>query len=277
MSTGKKKPKTTAGYNLAEKIRGYLSIKGLTIIIDGDFITEDAKFTPFSYNSKDKILILVPNKLNEREPYLLSEVIQHIFDQDDLIIKRERLKVLENYKKYKVRNRSDDTILAFFMDKLSPDDYDALKMSLFLRNEQRQGRNVSEYKRDIRDRFGERGANIANLCTAGYFENEFMPLYELSHEEFKEFYNLAVEKKARALFVHSYMTIEELQVQFDEMVEKGFKYHMTDFRIHGIGEANVVKVKRFFEERRKDENERFTCARTLDKNRAIEYNIILTR
>ena len=78
-------------------------------------------------------------------------------------------------------------------------------MSLFLRSELKRNRNVSGYKNDIREQFGERGANIANLCTAGYFENEFMPLYALSHEEFKEYYELAVKEKARALFVHAYM------------------------------------------------------------------------
>ena len=94
----------------------------------------------------------------------------------ELILKAKTEEVLASYREYSEDNKYT-YILEFFAGILSPADYSALKMSLYIRHQMDIHKDVGKLKADIRARFADRGANIANLCTAGYFEKYFIPLY----------------------------------------------------------------------------------------------------
>lgn len=174
----------------------------------------------------------------------LINLMKEEFNEGQVIIKKGSDKKLESYTRYSHLNK-DKGIIEFFKDILTKDDFDALKASLFMRSEMpKMNNSVNSLKSDIRDRFGDRGANIANLCSANYFENEFIPLFnESTREQFEEYYALAVGKKARALFVHSEMGVGDIEREFNGMLAKGLRYHMANFRIHGMGKVNVDNIK----------------------------------
>lgn len=261
-----------------EKIKSLACKKGVIIHLDMDGTSSEAAIgSPYSYSSKSKTLKIVAPLLGELDKPLLLEIIRKVFTGGGLLWKVEKFETLNSYKEYESGSEYKN-ILAFFNGILSKEDFLALKMALFIRSEKEKGKNVAGLKKDIFNSLGERGANIANLCTAGYFENEFMPLYNIMpREQFEEYYELAVGKKARALFVHSGMGEHEMQVAFDEMLEKALKYHMADFRVHGLGVQNVATIKTFFSLRQAEPDNRFIVRRIFEKIDfpSIEYITII--
>jgi hypothetical protein len=263
----------------AEKIKQLSNKKGVTIFIDMDDHTEESKMgSAYSYSSKTKILTIVASILILKDRQLLLDIIKKSFTGGGLILKSSSEGVLEAYQKYSLNN-TDKNILEFFQGIIPRDDYNALKVSLYLRYEQKMGKNIYSDKKDIRDRFGERGANIANLCTAGYFENEFYPLFNAAPRElFNEYYELAVGQKARALFIHAGMKKDEIEIAFNEMLEKAVKYHMNDFRIHGLGNQNVSIIKQFFLAKKTAPDDKYIFRKTYEKTDhplVIEYVITI--
>ncbi len=188
----------------------------------------------------------------------MLEIIKKVFTGGGLVLKKSKEELLYSYKEYVIYN-TDKSILTFFASILPRDDFYALKMSLYLRDQQSKGKNISEYKREIRQKFGDRGANIANLCTAGYFEAEFMPLFynSVSKNTFHEYYEIVVAKKAKALFVHAGMGVKEIQTAFNEMIDKAVKYRMKHFHIHGLGYQNVSNIKEFFAKKPIDPEDKY--------------------
>ena len=234
-------------YNKVEEINRYALKKGVFIFLDTENTSQEADMgAAYSYNPKIRFLTIVINLLTEEEKRLVQSIIVKLHNEGELIFKSSKQNTLVGYQSYNEKNQDQKT-LEFFKEILNKDDYSALKMSLFIRFLMKSKKPVSIYKQDIREKFGERGANIANLCTAGYFEEEFIPFYnDYSAEEFFDYYELAVGKKARALFIHSSMTTEMIEIEFDKILSKAIKYHMVDFRVHALGAQNVRIIKDFF-------------------------------
>jgi hypothetical protein len=143
----------------------------------------------------------------------------------------------------------DDEILIYFKDKLSLSDYYALRDSLFLRSEFMDRRDVSILKQNIRERYGERGCNISNLCTAGYFESLFKPLFEnFTKRQFEEIYELVVDKGVYTLFVNAFMTIGEIKIEITDKIELAKKYGIKQLHVHGIGVKNSKNIGKCIEQ-----------------------------
>ena len=274
------KPEITSTQDSSELIKGYAYKKGTTIILDVDGTSQEAKIeTPYSYDPEPAILPLVAPILEQKNKPLLLEIIKKVFEDGGLLLKVDKESALKSYQQYLSQNPNQKT-LAFFENIISKDDYLALKMSLYLRSESEKGKNIFSYKNDIRNKFGERGANIANLCTAGYFESEFMPLYnEVDRKNFDEYYELAVGKKARALFIHSGMSKEDIEKSFDGMLLKALNYHMVDFRIHGIGTVNVSVIKEFINTKPTSSEDKFVIQKGYEKTNppVIEYIVMIVK
>ena len=270
MSNLKKK---TPRKPLFETIRELSQKKGVTVILDTDINSDIYKIgTPYAYEPKEKILTLLVNNFEGVNKDNLELLIKEWFNNGLLVLRTDTEKVFKSYSKYHNENPDIDT-LKFFQDILSKDDFSALKLSLYLRNELKKGKYISSFKSDIRNKFGDRGANIANLCTSGYFESEFMPLYNKEgREEFDKYYKIVVEEKARALFVHSSM---DINTEFEKILEKSIKYHMKDFRIHGLGSQNVSAINDFITKRQSQECN-FTIKKRYEKYDpfvVVEYEV----
>lgn len=270
----------TPKFNDPEQLKKLAFKKSTIIFLDVDGISEEAKMNcAISYSSKSKVLTIVAGSLNPQQKPVILEIIKKVFSGNGLIWRKDKEEILESYIGYSEIN-GDKATIEFFKNILPKPDFAALKMSLYLRSEKTKGNDISVYKKDIRDRFGDRGANIANLCTAGYFESEFRPLYnQVTQEQFMEYYEIAVGKKARALFVHKGMGQDEIEIEFNAMLEKAIKYHMQDFRIHGIGKQNVATIQAFFDKLPSSvEPEKFIAQKRYersDPSASVEYIVTI--
>jgi len=263
-----------------DRITDIINKKGVTIKLDYDETTILAKMgSMYSYEPKSKVLEIVVPKLGVENKKLLLRIIRKVVNDGGLIWKDTKIDELNSYNDY-TATRDDKKTLNFFSGILNRDDYFALKMSLYLRDQSIKGKSIGSYKMDIRTRFGERGANIANLCSSGYFEDEFMPLFiskEISQKEAYDYYEMVVGAKARALFVYSQMTVSEIEEQVEKMVDKAIKYHMNDFRIHGKGDINVGNIKEFVNARTGKERYKISTVYDVAKIKAVEYTIEIKR
>jgi len=254
-----------------DKLHKHLRKKGVSIFLDMDDsqLVKAGHF--FSYEPKSKELRISVPELKARDKKLLLKLIQKVFDDGGLLWKESKREALIEYSDYSSGNE-DQAILDFFLGVLKSNDYSALKMALFLRSQSKKNKSVDVYKVDIRERFGDRGNNIANLCSAGYFEDEFMSLYDnISNDDFWKYYEMVVGDKARALFVHRGMNLNAIEKEVEKMVAKALKYHMDDFRIHGKGVGNVAVISSFVSSRTGKENYTVTLKFKDPKIQAIEY------
>lgn len=99
---------------------------------------------------------------------------------------------------------------------------------------------------DIIARFGERGKNICNLYTAGYFDSQIKPLYEEVGTsdllQFNQIYEQIVTESPYAVFIHAEMSVKNVGETVKQKMEISKKYGIKYLNIHGIGKDNVDKI-----------------------------------
>jgi len=188
-------------------------------------------------DTSNKCVIIYVLSLASKEKRALRKGIKGGFECDVPLISQSSIGLLQRL--YQYNDKEDTRILKFFENILSNKDWETLRDSLFLRNEFKKRKNVSQLKYDIFTRYGERGNTISNLCTAGYFEETMIPLYNLEPKEFHKYWDAAVDRGVMALFVNSRMKIEKIVLEIKRRSKYGIKY----MHIHGIGDANIEKIK----------------------------------
>lgn len=171
-----------------------------------------------SYDPKEKKLEIYIDSLEPDKRKKLEPIIKEYIEEGNKLLEKETSRLLYRLYKYNEENRNSP-ILSFFKPIVSSADYAALEASLFLRSKFTARENVEKLKNDIRKRFGDRGNNISNLCTAGYFEEFLMPLYNSSKDSFKEQYEIIVSKAVLAVFVNRSMSPAEIKYQIIEKLQ----------------------------------------------------------
>lgn len=197
----------------------------------------------FRVDKKNKTLSIFLNKLSFKENEILQKHLLKNFDVNKIkFVESDKIDLLQRLVAY---NKQDDgKTLQFFKNILSNNDLLALRDSLFLRNEYLNGRNISGLKSDISYAHGERGNIISNLCSAGYFEEVMIPLYNESKKSFFEFYDLAVDRGVKALFVNSKMSVGDITKEIERRLISAHSSGLKSINIHGIGERNVKNIKK---------------------------------
>lgn len=263
--------------NPHEEIKRLAYTQGVLILLDWDESTDTSRSGGlYAYEPKKKVLEINVCGLKIIDKTLLLDIIRKVHEDGGFLWKASKQEALDSYAKYSSTNKYKDT-LALYSKILTKSDFEALKMSFYLRELDSKGKPIYTYKMDIFEKFGERGANISNLCSSGYFENEFKLFYETDTvPDFMRYYELAVGEKARALFVHSRMSVENIDTEVNIMVEKALKYHMEDFRIHGKGKVNVQNIKEFASLRTDDDDYIMRLVYD-DPKLAIEYIVEIKR
>jgi len=204
------------------------------------------------YESHDgnRTLSLNLSKLDHDEKEQLKTITHQYLDAGKLLLEAKTRSLLEDLYDYNKRS-SNSSILSFFRDIIPAEDLEALEASLYLREKFNTDRTkVPQLKDDIVKNFGNRGKNIANLCTAGYFENFLMKLYNSSPEQFKRLYELVVPKSIIAVFVYHDMTKEDITREIDLKIRLCKNYGVPFMHIHGIGTSNTQKIKEILDEER---------------------------
>ena len=181
---------------------------------------------------------------------ILHDYIHEFPEEKNKLLETETSKLLNNLYKYN-KEKKNDQIINFFKPIIPISDLEALDASLYLREIFKNRGNVEKLKKDIIMRFGTRGKNISNLCTAGYFEEFLMPLYNYSKEDFENVYEIIISKSAMAIFVSKDMSQFEIQNEIRKKLDISKQYGIKFIHIHGIGFKNITKIKKCIEENKK--------------------------
>src|ERR1700733_8906142 len=150
-----------------DKLNGIIPLNLTNSLIDYE-LHIDSKITPkgdnkYSIDHTAKTVIIYLQKLDDKDKKKLQKCIKAFFNDGNttLIIAKEKTDLLDRLYKYK--EKDDETVLSFFKNILSQIDWEALRDSLFLRNEFKKGNNIAPFKADIITRYGARGNLISNL------------------------------------------------------------------------------------------------------------------
>jgi hypothetical protein len=152
----------------------------------------------------------------------------------------------------KQNTSSEITILSYFKDKIPPDDFDALRSSLYLRDRFKEGagwEEISRLKMGIIKVYSRRGRNISDLCSAGYFDTLIRKIYEdtissgYSKEEFLLVYNIIIEEGILAVFVSEGMTEKQIEFEIEGKIRRNKEYGLHFLYVHGIGSENLRKIR----------------------------------
>ncbi|MFO7710347.1 MAG: hypothetical protein R6V53_01125 [Candidatus Woesearchaeota archaeon] len=186
------------------------------------------------------------DKLKDEEIKKLREITKDYIQEDNILLEENALDLLLELYQFK---KSSNIALEFFQGIIPPKDFQTLRAAMFIRQKFKKGQPISDLKRDIIMRFGDRGKNICNLTTAGYFEEFLIPLYNSDNKEtFDEIYNDLVESSMLAIFVNSGMYAKDIPGEIKRKINISKKYGFKFIHIHGIGQRNIDTIYQFIEE-----------------------------
>ena len=192
--------------------------------------------------------------LNDNQLKKLNELLLEMHNEGSDFLRKDLAEYSKQIDKFKP-SLKDDEILKELEGKIPPLDYEALKVSLVLRYLYVRKKDINKLKLDILKKFGERGGNISNLCSAGYFEGFIVPMYKSLKSYFKddakdmfnEIYELIVGTQLLAVFVNRDMNAEKLnnliRERYDQARKYGFDILSQYLYIHAIGRENVTTVE----------------------------------
>ncbi len=98
-------------------------------------------------------------------------------------------------------------------------------------------------------RFGARGRQICNLCTAGYFDDFLPDVYNEDKTAFTDIYE-ALVNGVYTEFVNQHMTKEILSQKLMAKLERCERYGVPFFRVHGLGKANTKLIEEVISEQK---------------------------
>ena len=188
------------------------------------------------------------NTLNEKKKRELAALLKGAVGEGNLLLEEDTESRFEDIKFVSGQQEYKD-VVEYFTYKLSKLDLQILRMAVYLKSVSDRGESVDQLKLEIRKKYGERGNNIANLYSAGYFFTLIKPLYEgmakdvnFSKDKFLERYNVIVMHYPFAVFVSKQMSLEDVEKEIVGKMERNKKYGIKTMNIHGIGKANVDKI-----------------------------------
>ncbi|MFA6431837.1 MAG: hypothetical protein WCV91_05635 [Candidatus Margulisiibacteriota bacterium] len=189
----------------------------------------------------NNMLKINPTKLSEEDREEIRGFIRSELENGATLLETSSEEMIGQIKKEESTEETE-RLLNFLRDKIPSQDLSVWRASLYLRSLYRANKkeNVQEIKDQIIERYGDRGRNIANLCSANYLEDFFIPLYdsysgEAKKEAFVETYDDIVTNHPFSIFVNAQMTKSGLE---EEIVSRK-KYGIKLLNIHGIGKSNI--------------------------------------
>lgn len=147
----------------------------------------------------------------------------------------------------KEHSLEETNILYFFKGKIPEEDYYALRASLYLRSrfeEHASRQEIDDLKTQILQKFGKRGGNISDLCSARYFEALKDFAENSDRESFLELYEEVVGKGALTIFVSERTTPKQLTTEISKRITINRRYGVVGIlQVHGIGRKNIDTIK----------------------------------
>ncbi len=138
--------------------------------------------------------------------------------------------------------------------------YQALEMSLIVRNIFRSNGEIGNLKEDISFKFPTFGNNLCNLTSSNYFNEYFKELYNIMTTEnnfnigsYKSEIEWIVKELPYMVFINRHKSLEEFSGEVKFKLDRLKKYGMNKFKLHAIGKDNVEKSLKIAKEYLNDE------------------------
>jgi len=212
-------------------------------------ITNNSHDQDVSYDPGKEICKINLEKLTEdiKKGLISSEML----DEGRILLEDSCKKTIEDFRNQEKTAETQEKI-KFLDKKIPPDDLNVWRAALYLRHcdntSELKGR-VDGLKYQLMQKYGDKGRNIANLCTANYLEDWLMPAYnelsetlnndDLIKKEFGKIYSHLVNELPFTIFVCRTMSTKGLKDEIMRRKEFGINF----VNIHAIGNDNVQKVK----------------------------------
>lgn len=214
------------------------------------FFSDSKKEEPHTYNSDTNTLNVNSSKLVKEEFEKFSKEVTGAIDAEFTVIEDETTsrvhEIIEEEESAESQN-----ILKFLSGKISGKDLQIVRAALYIRRRASKHETIDHLKLDLIKRYGQRGNNVSNLCSAGYFEEYVIPLYKILEDhfqnndaaliEFQKIFDRLVDELPFTIFVS--IKTRNLKEEIVKKLEVSKKYGLKFLNIHGIGQANVSKIQ----------------------------------
>lgn len=176
-----------------------------------------------------------------------------LLDKNERVVEKDFGHLIEAATPYADESEDDKKFLELVRVFTPKSDIPIIKEALFIRRLYKNSTGVEVYKTMLIQRHGARGNNIANLISAGYFENYLAPLHaflvktegELAQEIFGAIYEEAVTQFPFAVFVSTAKSYEHVKQEVVQKIKFNLLNNQNVLNIHGIGVKNkktIVKL-----------------------------------
>lgn len=236
--------------NFLDKLKNFIQARDIKLSLSFTLVNIHKN------DSSKKILIL--NKAGEVEKVNLGALdkkrdkeFAELFTQAEsgtLFLNEGTNKLIESTKET-LAESVNKSLIDFFIGKIPPDDLRILKSAIVLRKQFKEGRDISDYKHQLSEIYGSKANTICNMCTAGYFENFLIPLYETMSkgenfkiEDFTVAYMQLIQDFPIAIFINSSTSLEDLERIIRDRIESNKRYEISYLNIHGIGRSNINAI-----------------------------------
>lgn len=238
-----------------DKLKSLISIKGadLSNLKSVNLVKagKDASLFKIEKVDQSKITNISINigssEFNEESAKSIKSVINDALNQDGIPILRDRVDQEVNL--ISSTTQSSD-LVNFFRSKIDNSDLLILESSIYISEVYKSNRSKgSKLKGELIERYGERAKNISHLCSAGYFETYFMPLYkslstrpDFEIDEFKRTFDFIVRTEPFTVFVSMSDTQDDTLDSIQGKLARCQRYGIKQLNIHGISEENLKKI-----------------------------------
>jgi len=232
-----------------------VEVKQPTIINNLNIINDDHS-QPVVYNQADKSCIVNVGKLDDDQK---KDFLTSVVDGGNILLLEKAKTEFDDFRSEENIPETQE-VIQFLSPKIPPDDLNIWRAALYLRSCFKKGMSaaVTKLKLEIMQKYGDKGRNIANLCTAGYLEEWLIPSYdklkqppgdeESAKSSFLKLYKLLVNELPFTVFVCHKMKLDDLRQEIDSRKQ----YGMDFINIHGMGEDNIQKIKTVVDEIEKE-------------------------
>jgi hypothetical protein len=202
---------------------------------------------------EENTLVIDPEALNRRQRHLLKELLaSEMLDQAGAILDETAQPTINA--SLEVLPQMEETANQL-VGIIPARDIPLLYAALYLRSRFKLGESIDHLKAQIVRVYGNRGAHFANLCTAGYLENWFLPLHQelvrqnandagLARSRFRKIYNNIVDDLPWTIFVSGTMPAAKLVSSIVEKMRNNSELGVRHLNLHALGPSNVKKVAR---------------------------------
>ncbi|MDD5130456.1 MAG: hypothetical protein PHS66_05350 [Candidatus Omnitrophica bacterium] len=241
--------------NLPPLINVKIDVKQPTVISTLNIIKDDHS-QPYTLNPVDNSCTVNLGKLDAQKK---NDFLTSLIEEGNVLLLEKAKSEVDSFRTEE-RVPENQAIIQFLSSKIPPEDLNIWRAALYLRASFKKGLSaiVTRIKLEIMEKYGDKGRNIANLCTAGYLEEWLIPSYEKlkqapndeesAKSSFLKLYMLLVNELPFTVFVCHKMSLVDLRQEIDSRK----KYGMDFVNIHGIGEDNVAKIKTVVDEIEKE-------------------------